>query len=126
MFELTAIEQLQSGSECYTAAPVAMGAGHEMYAGILRSPHWAKVRVDHLDKEPCCAVCGSRVLLNVHHIKPFHLFPELELEDSNLITLCEGKVVNCHLLFGHRMNWRKWNPDVVKDAKAWCEKLAAS
>ncbi len=35
---------------------------------------------------------GDRVVLNVHHIKPFALFPELRFDENNCITLC----VECH------------------------------
>ena len=90
-----------------------------------RSSKWPKVRKKHLEKNPCCAVCGATAKLNVHHIKPYHLFPELELEESNLITLCEcGKGgVNCHLFIGHLGNYKKINPDSVKDAATWFLKL---
>ena len=27
--------------------------------------------------------------LNVHHVKPFHLYPQLELDENNLITVEE-------------------------------------
>jgi 5-methylcytosine-specific restriction protein A len=66
-----------------------------------RSPHWSTVRKRHLEKFPTCAVCGGNVKLQVHHRHPFHLHPELELEESNLITLCEAPGRNCHLIFGH-------------------------
>lgn len=88
-----------------------------------RSPRWDKVREAHLVLFPICAACGSRLKLNVHHIKPFHLFPELELEPSNLITLCEGDVVNCHLLFGHLRSWHSFNEDVRADAAVMLVKI---
>lgn len=81
----------------------------------LRSHHWTKVANDHLALHPFCAACGCQVrkLLNVHHIKPFHVYPELELDERNLITLCESATHNCHLIFGHLLNWRSWNAEVV-------------
>ena len=85
--------------------------------GESRSPQWPGVRKAHLEREPACRVCGGTSKLEVHHKKPFHLFPDLELEDSNLITLCEGwKNCNCHLVIGHHGNFKKFNDTVVADA----------
>lgn len=91
-----------------------------------RSPQWRGVRERHLEKEPVCQVCGGKKRLNVHHIKPFHLFPNLELDPANLITLCEkSKIdgINCHFLFGHLGDWQAWNPSVRRDAAAWASKI---
>lgn len=94
--------------------------------GSRRSSLWPEVRDEHLSKYACCEVCAATSKLRVHHIKPYHLFPELELEGSNLITLCESwkMGLNCHLLIGHLGNYRHINPDCVSDAKYWSEKLA--
>jgi len=57
-----------------------------------------------------CACCGHNKTLEVHHIKPVHLFPSLACDHSNFITLCR----NCHCSFGHFRNFRtKWNPGIV-------------
>lgn len=69
-----------------------------------RAGQWDSVRKLHLKREPYCAWCGGTKYLQVHHIKPFALHPELhgsrapggELDDGidgtgkdgNLITLC--------------------------------------
>lgn len=92
--------------------------------GAARSARWGKVRAEHLQRESCCQVCGRRELLNVHHVQPFHLFPSLELEPRNLITLCEGPT-GCHLLLGHLGNWERWNPEVREDAAHLWLKIAA-
>lgn len=91
---------------------------------VKRSPHWPAVRRAHLKREPVCQVCGSKSRLEVHHKRPYHLFPSLELVDSNLITLCEGNSVNCHLAWGHLWNWHDYNPVVEKDAATWRRKIA--
>lgn len=96
-----------------------------MMFGVPRSPHWPRVRDEFLAKEPYCQVCKSRKNLNVHHKKPYHLFPDMELDPNNLITLCEGGPVNCHLLFGHLFNWSDYNPHVQEDADAWRDKIAS-
>ena len=82
----------------------------------VRSSRWETVRKRHLKAFPMCAACGCNQYLQVHHIKPFHLYPELELEQSNLITLCENKEYQCHLNVGHLGSWKKENPNVVQDA----------
>lgn len=56
--------------------------------------------------------CGNEKNLEVHHIQPFHLQPELELDQSNLITLCEAIGADCHLRQGHLGNWKGCNPNI--------------
>ena len=81
-----------------------------------RSPEWPALAHAHLAKEPGCRVCGHTGQgLQVHHIKPFHLFPELELDPNNLITLCELKGRDHHLLIGHLDDWASYNPQVRTD-----------
>jgi 5-methylcytosine-specific restriction protein A len=95
--------------------------------GVARSGHWPTVRKEHLALHPTCEVCGGSGNLEVHHRRPFHLHPELELDPANLVTLCEADpLLNCHRIFGHLDNFRGWNPDVIEDAKAWKEKFAAN
>jgi len=79
-----------------------------------RSPHWPSVQHHFIQKHPSCAACGSTQHLNVHHVQPFHLHPELELEESNLITLCMDN--DCHLLIGHGDSFKAYNPNVREDA----------
>lgn len=101
--------------------------------GKERSPKWDKVRDEHIRLNPCCAVCGSRINVQVHHKKPFHLFPELELDPNNLVSLCEGKKPglvrrfllaahmvaedpgNHHLNIGHNGHFKDYNPNVDAD-----------
>ena len=93
-----------------------------------RSGHWPAARKAHLEKFPTCAVCGSADDLEVHHIRPFHLHPDLELDPSNFVTLCESKRVaglNCHIIFGHLGNFRSWNVNVLADAAQWLLKITS-
>lgn len=87
-----------------------------------RHKDWPKVRASHLKLHPCCAACGRKDFLEVHHRMPVHLVPELELDPDNLVTLCEGPSVNCHLLFGHLGHWKSWNENVRQDAATWLMK----
>lgn len=91
--------------------------------GVPRSPLWKEIRKKHLEKNPFCAVCGSDKNVVPHHIVPFHIDPNKELEITNLISLCEGKTFNCHLFFGHLRNWSKYNKNIVEDSKCWNEKI---
>lgn len=86
---------------------------------VKRSTRWPKVREEHLKNNPACAVCGETSKVEVHHIHPFSNDPELELNPSNLITLCEvaSKGIICHLLIGHCGNYRHYNPTVLQDAQ---------
>jgi 5-methylcytosine-specific restriction enzyme A len=79
------------------------------------------VRARHLVANPNCAACGGTANVEVHHIQPFHLFPDLELVDSNLITLCEKPGYECHFVFGHYHDWYKYNPDVITTAAAYLQ-----
>jgi len=82
-----------------------------------RSDRWPTVRKHYLSLHPKCAACGGSTLLQVHHEKPFHDDPTLELDLNNLITLCMGKT-ECHLMIGHGGSFKQYNPNVVADALA--------
>jgi hypothetical protein len=86
--------------------------------GVERSPHWPTVQHHHIQQFPTCEACGGNINLNVHHKKPFHLFPELELEPTNLITLCMDGDKDCHIKLGHGGNFKAYNPNVVEDVEA--------
>lgn len=81
-----------------------------VWGGAKRHPHWGKVR-DLVLEGATCAACGSGKALEVHHIEPFHVRPDLELEPANLLPLCE----KCHFIFGHLGCWRCHNPHVLLD-----------
>lgn len=86
----------------------------------VRSPKWSSVRKKHLNNNGTCAVCGRTKKLEVHHIRPVHLFPDLELDPSNLITLCADP---CHLMFGHLMDFKSWNKEIEKDSTDFLKKI---
>lgn len=76
-----------------------------------RDPRWRAFR-NKLTKNSKCAICGTNKHLRLHHKKPFHLFPELELDEKNVVVLCESPSHNCHFIFGHLMNWSMYNHDL--------------
>jgi len=92
-------------------------------AGLKRSPQWPTVRKKHLEKNPMCAVCGVTKDVQVHHKKPFHLNPALELDQTNLISLCDENSHDCHIIFGHLSDWSSFNADVQEDADRMREKI---
>lgn len=82
--------------------------------GASRSNQWRKIRNQHIASFPYCALCGAetRLLkpLEVHHIRPFHLHPELELDTNNLVVLCR----NCHYQAGHLgISWSYENTNLT-------------
>ncbi len=83
-----------------------------------RSSQWHAVRMRHLQAHPFCAFCGGTDSLEVHHVRPFHIDRDRELDSSNLITLCEKIGAQCHLRVGHFGNWKSHNPLVRQVATA--------
>jgi hypothetical protein len=67
---------------------------------------------------PTCAACGTRGV-EVHHVEPFHVRPDLELDPANLISLCRAD----HFCFGHFHRWASWNPDVRADVARYRHEL---
>jgi hypothetical protein len=84
-----------------------------------RSSKWPSLRRRYLALHPHCAACGSSEQVEPHHIRPFHLRPDKELDADNLISLCEKH--GCHLAFGHNYDWQAFNPHVGEDCRnqAW-------
>ena len=80
-----------------------------------RSSRWRAVRAAFLINNNSCAACGQTDHLQVHHIIPFNIDPSKELDESNLITLCEDEY-DCHRIIGHTGNFKKANPSVREDA----------
>jgi 5-methylcytosine-specific restriction protein A len=92
------------------------GPPEEMFA-VPRSNHWHTVRKHYLEKFPTCAACGGTEMVEVHHCVPFHTHPELELDESNFITLCQAPGLSHHFVIGHcGTSWADWNPHVREDA----------
>lgn len=93
---------------------------HARRCGKKRSSSWKSVEREHLRRCPACLICRTAKELQVHHVRPFHLYPELELDPDNLLTLCGSH----HLLFGHLMLWAAWNPKVREDIERFQRAIA--
>jgi 5-methylcytosine-specific restriction endonuclease McrA len=87
--------------------------------GAKRSPRWRKVRKRVLAGANGCSVCSRKRGIEAHHIIPFHLAPDLELDPKNLIALCR----RCHLFVGHLGAWSRTNLTVRTDAAFWRLKI---
>ena len=94
------------------------GAAIANQFGFQRSQEWQHVRNAHLhlaQDQGFCAVCLGNAELQVHHIVPFHFVHlvyrgDLELDERNLMTLCEVQAQNHHNLIGHLEDWEIYNP----------------
>lgn len=92
--------------------------------GQKRSSKWGAVRDAYLKENPACAICEKTKRVQVHHIVPFNVAPDLELDFNNLISLCVNLPTNCHLTFGHLKNFRSINPTIELDALIWRTKFS--
>lgn len=94
---------------------LARGVAHKAATSFTRDPRWKTVRRAWLFHNPECAVCGTRTLVEVHHVSPFEHDPSRELDDTNFITLCHWK--GHHLLIGHGDSFRFYSPRVRELAR---------
>lgn len=86
--------------------------------GAARSPQWASFSKRYLRGRSCIA-CGSREGLTAHHVVPFHMRPDLELDEKNLVPLCTDR---CHIVHGHFNDFRLDNPKVREDCAEYLRK----
>ena len=85
-----------------------------------RSPKWSSVRKEHLKNNPSCIACGRTSKLEIHHKIPVHISPELELDPSNLVTLCADP---CHLVFGHLLNFKSYNKMIIENCLVYLDEV---
>jgi len=57
-----------------------------------------------------CVLCGCTRNLEVHHIIPVSVCPELACEPLNFMTLCDTGNHGCHCHFGHLGAFIRFNP----------------
>jgi hypothetical protein len=72
-------------------------------AEVRQEPEVRRAMAAHREREQFCAWCGNASRLNVHHIWPIWMRPDLAAEPRNLITLCD----DCHFVLGHARNWKR-------------------
>ena len=59
---------------------------------FYRSPEWRKLSRRLLKERPVCEVCGMNYSADVHHRFPVADYPEMALDEDNLMCLCKS----CH------------------------------
>ena len=88
--------------------------------GAARSSQWSQTKRDFEILHPkICPVCGTKKKIELHHLKPFHLSPELENDFNNLMWGCRDH----HYFVYHLMSWKSFNINAKEDAKVWLEKI---
>lgn len=113
--------ELELISQDYANGPIGIFNPVGMFGSAPRSREWEPLARRWLHVHPFCAACGTSVRVEVHHIKPFHLFPDLELDEYNLISLCRPR--GCHLWIGHSGSWEHYNPHVIEDAARFLQRI---
>lgn len=92
--------------------------------GGKRSSGWSATQKAFIAINNVCAATGKKGTLldplQVHHVKPFHLNPELELDPNNLITLRRS----IHLWLAHLGSWSSYNLNIREDAAILRQKIA--
>lgn len=86
-------------------------AGYTETGAVFYAQHnyeWRKTRNHFFARNPLCAMCSADKDIQVHHILPWHLYPELRYTTTNLVSLCQP----CHFRFGHGRDWKAYNPDI--------------
>ena len=86
--------------------------------GAQRSSEWKATRDSFLKKHPLCEVCRVKAEI-VHHILPYHISPENELLESNLISLCN----ECHLVLAHLKSFKRWDRHIRETARLFRTKI---
>lgn len=112
--------------------PYLLSSEEHLRHGLTRSSEWSKVEKAYLLRYPYCAACKHTTFhVQVHHVFPFHYCillgrPDLELDQRNLIGLCETThfvaADNHHLLLGHCDDFRSCNLSVRDDVKTFLGK----
>jgi 5-methylcytosine-specific restriction enzyme A len=90
----------------------ALGVDRGLVApDVRRDPRWAKESREWLAEHAECELCGHDAIedLEVHHERPYHLFPELEMDRQYWHALCR-RPHDCHRLWGHLSDFSLYNP----------------
>jgi len=84
----------------------------EDYDHALLVPAWNQVgsqrpsamtrRMAQWLKGKRCVVCGGKKRVQAHHMLPFHLWPQLAMEERLWLPVCRGNPqLDCHCAIGH-------------------------
>ncbi len=71
---------------------------------------WQRCRKAFLKKVgKQCVACSSKKSVQVHHVLPRHIRPDLAVDMTNLIALCK----DCHFHCGHMNNYHNYNKNIM-------------
>lgn len=99
------------------------------FAGLaIRNPSWVthnarrawavtKSMRAYRQEHPACQYCGRSARVQVHHIEPVSVTPELAADAENFLTLCAKR---CHITIGHAGNYKNY----VDNADDLCSDVA--
>ena len=72
-------------------SPLGVSVGAKSEWGIIVTP---------------CAWCGTTNCIEVHHIYPQHVYPQLAHDTNNMVCLCRTDGKGCHFYIGHHgVSW---------------------
>lgn len=89
--------------------PDKLEAYYDTSFAARRHPDWQEFSREFRRKNPKCQACGSLAEVEAHHIRPVSYYPDLEMVEANLMSLCRVH----HFTLGHLCDWRAWNPDAI-------------
>ncbi len=89
-------------------------SGPVLFTASPRHPKWPAAARRFLKRNPLCMFCGGTKEVVVHHAIPFHIRPDLEMDESLWRPCCELAGVNCHLQIAHLGDWRLWRKDLQR------------
>ena len=73
----------------------------------------AKAKILYKQMYDECACCGSTRFLQVHHVRPLHLFPRQYKDFKNFVTLCNPLNNGCHRWVAHFGDYiNKYNENI--------------
>lgn len=77
-----------------------------LVTGERRNPNWTRLSQLWAKDHPCVFTgqTASEVRLVVHHIVPFHVRPDLEMDERNWLSVVEP----WHLYACHAGNYQNW------------------
>lgn len=67
------------------------------YKDYLKSEHWNMLRNNKYRRKNKCQLCGSKLLLNVHHLRYKNLY---DVDSNDLKVVCN----RCHLIIHNGIN----------------------
>lgn len=86
---------------------------------VPRNPGWESFRREIIKGQPACEASGVAWELEVHHLLPVHLRPDLEMVRDNCMVLTR----TLHFWLGHYGNWASYNPRARKEAATFLKRV---